>query len=102
MIALFSFVLLGLALFAHSKYWPYAKISGVARLFDYVTPSRMLMVSVMVLSVFYYFQLGLIAALFLVFFALSIGLPLVVMMGHHRGTAPILMLLVLAALGGVL
>ncbi|WP_155401342.1 hypothetical protein [Pseudoalteromonas luteoviolacea] len=70
--------------------------------FKHVKPSWMLTVSVIALSAFYYFQLGLIAALFLVLFALSIGLPLVVMMGHHRGTTPILMLLVLAAIGGVL
>ncbi|KZN57550.1 hypothetical protein N473_06605 [Pseudoalteromonas luteoviolacea CPMOR-1] len=102
MIALLSFVLIGFVLFASSKYWPYRELAGVAKVSEFMTPSRMLALSVLVLSVFYYFQLGFIAALFLVFFALSIGLPLVVMMGHHRGTAPILMLLLLAALGGVL
>ncbi|MBQ4813169.1 hypothetical protein J8M20_17535 [Pseudoalteromonas luteoviolacea] len=102
MIALLSFLLVGLVLFACSKYWPHRKLAGIVLLSEYITPSRMLAVSVFALSVFYYFQLGLVAALFLVLFALSIGLPLVVMMGHHRGTTPILILLILAAFGGVL
>ncbi|KZN51060.1 hypothetical protein [Pseudoalteromonas luteoviolacea] len=102
MIALLSFLLIGFVLFACSKYWPYRKLAGVVKVSEYMTSSRMLAVSVLVLSVFYYFQLGFIAALFLVLFALSIGLPVVVMMGHHRGTTPILILLILAAFGGVL
>ncbi|MDK2598113.1 hypothetical protein [Pseudoalteromonas obscura] len=102
MIALLSFLLIGLVLFANSKYWPYGKIAGIVQISDYVGPSRMLTMSVIALGVFYYVELGLFAALFLVFFALSIGLPLVVMAGHHRGTAPILILLILAAFGGVM
>ncbi|KZX00148.1 hypothetical protein JL49_12880 [Pseudoalteromonas luteoviolacea] len=102
MIAWFYFVLLGFVLFSQSKYWPYAPVRVFERLFMLVSAKLVLLASVTVLTVVYYLQMGLIAALFLVLFALSIGLPIVVMMGHHRGTAPVLMLLTLAAIGGVL
>ncbi|ESP91969.1 MULTISPECIES: hypothetical protein [Pseudoalteromonas] len=102
MIALLSFTLIGFALFAHSKYWPFGKVEGLARLFNVISAKQILLSSILALSVLYYFQMGLIAAVFLVLFAVSIGLPLVVMMGHHRGTAPVLILLTLAAVGGVL
>ncbi|MDK1290486.1 hypothetical protein [Pseudoalteromonas umbrosa] len=102
MIALLSFTLIGFALFANSKYWPFGKIEGLARIFKVVSAKQILLLSILGLSVLYYIQMGLIAAVFLVLFALSIGLPIVVMMGHHRGTAPVLILLTLAAIGGVL
>ncbi|MCF2859287.1 hypothetical protein L1286_17520 [Pseudoalteromonas sp. SMS1] len=102
MIAWFGCVLIGFLLFSQSKYWPYAQVPVANRLFTWLSAKHVLIVSVVLLTVIYYVQMGLIAAVFLVLFALSIGLSVVVMIGHHRGTAPVLMLLALAALGGVL
>ncbi|KZN35373.1 hypothetical protein N474_20770 [Pseudoalteromonas luteoviolacea CPMOR-2] len=102
MVAWFGYVLIGFLLFSQSKYWPYAQVPLFNRLFALVTTTQVLVVSIVLLTVIYYLQMGFIAAIFLVLFAISIGLPVVVMMGHHRGTAPVLMLLTLAAIGGVL